>query len=404
MQVEVLMPKMGESITEGKIVKWHKKPGDKIQRDEILLEISTDKVDTEIPSLTSGILARILAEEQETVQVGAVVAYIDTASSNEAETLAANKLDGDNSIPGNGRAKAAGQNDVGEKFYSPLVKNIAKSEGVSGEELTLIRGSGSAGRVTKHDLMNYIEAREQKEEAPGQKFGTRGSETIPMDNMRQLIMEHMIKSRDTAVHVAAVSEVDMTKIDDYISRHGEDFEKQEGFKLTYMPFIAHSSVKALKDFPMINSSIDGTNIIRYDYVNVGIAVAIEPNGLLVPVIKDADEKNVLGLARAIRDLVKRARTKRLTGEDTLGSTFSITNFGVFGNLIGTPIINQPNVAILGVGVIKKRPVVINDAIAIRQIGFLTLSFDHRLVDGALGGRFLEKIVHNLENFDLKQVF
>ncbi len=403
------MPKMGESITEGKIVKWHKKTGDKVERDEILLEISTDKVDTEIPSSASGILSKILMKEQETVQVGAVIAYIETdmnggikqeEPSQEKVLEGAAKID-DHQLKIEDQAPD-GHN--GDRFYSPLVKNIAKAEGISDNELTTIRGSGSAGRITKYDLMNYIENKNQKQETTRKKPQTKPDEIIPMNNMRQLIMEHMVKSRDTSVHVAVISEVDVTGIDDFISRRGEEFEKQEGFKLTFMPFIAHSCVKALKDFPMVNSSIDGKNVIQHNYVNIGIAVAIGTTGLLVPVIKGADEKNVLGLARAIRDLATRARAKRLTGDDTIGSTFSITNFGVFGNLMGTPIINQPNVAILGVGAVKKRPVVINDAIAIRQMGFLSLSFDHRLVDGASGGRFLEKIVHYLENFDMKQVF
>jgi len=425
MQVEVLMPKMGESITEGKIVKWHKNPGQKIERDEVLLEISTDKVDTEIPSSTTGILSKILVKEQEVALVGAVIAYIDTegtesvkADEFKIEKEPVEELAGE--LPTGEPVSARSQINVpshghnGERFLSPLVKNIAKSEGISDNELTMIGGTGAGGRVTKYDLMKYIDDRGLIEK-PSMKPAVaqqpqssvpdpRRETVIPMDNMRQRIMDHMVKSRDASVHVAAITEVDMTRISDYISKRGDEFEKQEDFKLTYMPFIAHSCIKALKDFPVVNSSIDGANIIQHNYVNIGIAVAIETSGLLVPVIKGADEKNVLGLARSIRDLASRARNKRLTGDDTIGSTFSITNYGVFGNLMGTPIINQPNVAILGVGAVKKRPVVINDAIAIRQMGFLTLSFDHRLVDGALGGRFLERIVSYLENCDTNKIF
>ncbi len=407
MQIEVLMPKMGESITEGKIVKWHKRTGEKIGRDEILLEISTDKVDTEIPSAAAGMVSRILVKEQEIALVGTVIAYIETGDQKTNDEEAEKVANYEAIEP----AKEDSHGNNGDKFFSPLVRSIAKTEGISSEELTTITGSGLGGRLTKDDLRNYIENRDQRRETRSQKQGVRSGdlvadhdEVISMDNMRQRIMEHMVRSRDTSVHVAAITEVDMTHISDFISKRGDEFGKQEGFKLTFMPFIAHACVKALKDFPIVNSSIDGTNIIQHNHVNLGIAVAIETKGLLVPVIKGADEKSLLGLARAIRDLASRARSKRLAGEDTLDSTFSITNFGVFGNLMGTPIINQPNVAILGVGAVKKRPVVINDAIAIRQMGFLTLSFDHRLVDGAAGGQFLEKIVYYLENCDTKQVF
>lgn len=428
MQVAVLMPKMGESITEGKIVRWHKKAGDKIDRDEVLLEISTDKVDTEIPSAAEGVLSKVLVQEQETAEVGTVIAYIETGAGQgtgvaderpepeheDVRMASAENTSAHRAVDRKNYGAAPSRGYNGDKFYSPLVKSIAKAEGISLDELTGLEGTGSAGRVTKEDVIRYIEnrtaptTRARKEvssqpAAPQVKYESAREQVIPMDNMRQRIMEHMVASRDASVHVAAITEVDMTGIADYVSRNGEAFQKREGFPLTFMPFISHAAIKALKDFPLVNSSIQGTNIVQHNYVNLGIAVAVETTGLLVPVIKRAEEKNVLGLARAIKDLATRARTKRLTGDDTIGSTFSITNYGVFGNLMGTPIINQPNFAILGVGAVKKRPVVINDAIAIRQMGFLTLSFDHRLVDGALGGQFLEMIVHYLENFDTKQV-
>ena len=426
MQVAVLMPKMGESITEGKIVRWHKKAGEKIDRDEVLLEISTDKVDTEIPSAAAGVLSKVLVQEQETAEVGTVIAYIETDAGEgtvvanerpeheDVQVAPAENTSAHRAVDQKNYAAVPSHGHNGDKFYSPLVKSIAKAEGISLDELTGLEGTGAAGRVTKEDVIRYIEnrtaptTRGKKEvasqpAAPQVKYDSAREQVIPMDNMRQRIMEHMVASRDASVHVAAITEVDMTGIADYISRNGEAFRKREGFPLTFMPFISHAAIKALKDFPLVNCSIQGTNIVQHNYVNLGIAVAVETTGLLVPVIKRAEEKNVLGLARAIKDLATRARTKRLTGDDTIGSTFSITNYGVFGNLMGTPIINQPNVAILGVGAVKKRPVVINDAIAIRQIGFLTLSFDHRLVDGALGGQFLERIVHYLENFDTKQL-
>ncbi len=428
MQVAVLMPKMGESITEGKIVKWLKKTGEKIDRDEVLLEISTDKVDTEIPSSTAGVLSKVLVQEQETAEVGSIIAYIETGAGQESSRAEeapvaeseVNQMADEEAVSPRNRAvrrnqlTAPANGHNGDRFFSPLVKNIAKTEGISLDELTGLDGTGAGGRITKEDVIRYVESRTSSpvkaaKAIPGRpvqpqvKADSAREKAIPMDNMRQRIMEHMVSSRDTSVHVAAITEVDMTSIADYISKNGDDFQKHEGFPLTFMPFISHAVVKALKDFPLVNSSIDGTNVIQHNYVNLGIAVAVETTGLLVPVIKQADEKNVLGLARAIKDVATRARTKRLTGDDTIGSTFSITNYGVFGNLMGTPIINQPNVAILGVGAVKKRPVVINDAIAIRQMGFLTLSFDHRLVDGALGGRFLERIVEYLENFDTNQV-
>ncbi len=432
MQIEVLMPKMGESITEGKIIKWYKKQGEKVKRDDVLLEISTDKVDTEIPSAASGVISRILVAEQESIPVGSVIAYIESEGSSTG-TVVTDVAEGHGAevpaaVPMGERVNveqvvseedlARRRND--DRFFSPVVRNIARTEGVTSNELMLIDGTGAGGRITKSDLLRYIETRHVSPAVspsskqvsppvfPRRSGGVGRDRVIPMDNMRQRIMEHMVASRDTSVHVAAITEADMSKIADYISQQGTGFERREGFRLTFMPFIGYAVVKALKDFPLVNSSIvdDGgsgsiTNIVQHDYVNLGIAVAIETAGLLVPVIKGAEEKNVLGLARAVYDMASRARSKRLTAEDTIGSTFSITNYGVFGNLIGVPIINQPNVAILGVGAVKKRAVVINDAIAIRSVGFLTLSFDHRLIDGALGGKFLERIVYYLENFDFR---
>lgn len=434
MKVEVVMPKMGESLQEGTILKWHKKPGDRVQKDEILLEISTDKVDTEIPSPASGILTEILYKENETIPVGTVIAYIETevpsqtsakveAIKREAEVVEKPvkeiKEDVSELIPT--RAK---------RFYSPVVREIARREGISLEELEQIPGTGHGGRLTKNDLLNYIEAKRKKVEKVEKvekvgrveevekvefkpvevseeiKVPEGRVEIIEMSHVVKMMAEHMVRSVRTSPHVSAISECDMTEIMTFIDKNADEFQKREGFKLTLTPFIADAVVKALKEFPLINSSVEGDKIILKKFINLGIAVATD-YGLIVPVVKNADEKNFIGLARAINDIVTRARNKKLTPDDVQGGTFSITNYGVFGNIIGTPIINQPQVAILGVGAVKKRPVVISkegeDFIGIRAISFLTLTFDHRIIDGALGGRFLERVVYYLENFDFKGI-
>ncbi len=429
MRVEVIMPKMGESLQEGTILKWHKRPGDRVQKDEILLEISTDKVDTEIPSPASGILTEILYKENETVAVGTVIAYIETEAG--AETV--KKIEGVK--PVEKVEESVGEVKVSEKkiesslleeipartkrFYSPVVREIAKREGITIEELEKIPGTGHGGRLTKNDLLNYIEAKRKKvefkpieveeikiEEAKPVSYPEEKVEIVEMSHVIKAMAEHMLRSVRTSPHVSAISECDMTAIMEFIEKNSDEFQKREGFKLTLTPFIADAVVRALKEFPMINSSVDGDKIIIKKFINLGIAVATD-YGLIVPVVKNADEKNFVGLARAINDIVTRARNKKLTPDDIQGGTFSITNYGVFGNIIGTPIINQPQVAILGVGAVKKRPVVITrnneDFIAIRSIAFLTLTFDHRIIDGALGGRFLERVVYYLENFDFRGI-
>jgi len=300
------------------------------------------------------------------------------------------------------------------RFYSPLVLNIARKENISFEELENIEGTGINGRVTKNDLLKYIDDKKSGKFKSEKTYTTeqvelkspasnKKVEIIPMDNIRQRIKQHMIKSRDTSVHVSAMLEVDMTKIHNYIQKNKERFQKNDGIKLTYMPFIANATVKALKEFPYVNASIDGTTIILKKYVNLGIAVALEPNGLIVPNIKSANEKNIIGLAKSIAELAEKARTKKLTPDDISGGTFTITNYGVFGTIFGTPIINQPEVAILGVGAVVKKPVVIevdgNDTIAIKPMMYLTLTHDHRLVDGMLGGKFLMFIKNELEKFN-----
>jgi len=429
MKVEVIMPKMGESLQEGTILKWHKKPGDRVKRDEILLEISTDKVDTEIPSPADGILTEILYKENETIPVGTVIAYIETEIS-EVEVKTGEKkeeikVEGGREIKRGEEFPSFISEEIPVKtkrFYSPVVREIARREGISLEELEKIPGTGYGGRLTKNDLLNYIEAKRKKvgvrpavvEEVEEIKppvakpeFYPEGKvEIIEMSHVVKAMAEHMLRSVKTSPHVSAISECDMTEIMNFIDRYADEFQKREGFKLTLTPFIVDAVVKALKEFPLINSSVEGDKIIVKKYINIGIAVATD-YGLIVPVVKNADEKNFIGLARSVNEIVMKARNKKLTPDDIQGGTFSITNYGVFGNIIGTPIINQPQVAILGVGAVKKRPVVITkdgvDYIAIRSMAFLTLSFDHRIIDGALGGRFLERVVYYLENFDFKGI-
>ena len=419
--VEVVMPKLGESIMEGTIVKWHKKIGEKVKKDETLLEISTDKVDSEIPSPATGVVSKILAEEQQTVPVQSVIALIEAEGAAVVEAqqgkapppVAEEPRESKPTAPPTTSKPVQPKSD---RFYSPLVLNIAREEGVSMAEIETIAGTGTEGRLTKKDLLDYVARRKTGSSTPSPspvpfsvKVGEtisvnpeEGTEIIKMDHIRKSIAEHMVRSVHTAAHVGAVSEADMTKIAQYIAKHGDSFQGREGFRLTYMPFIINAGVRALKDFPLVNSSIEEDKVIVKKFINIGIAVALE-NGLIVPVIKRADEKNLVGLARAVSDLSTRARTKKLLPEEVQNGTFSITNYGGFGNLIGTPIINQPQVAILGIGAVKKHPVVIDDAIAIRSMVYLSLSFDHRLIDGALGGMFLQRIVEYLEEFDQNQV-
>jgi 2-oxoglutarate dehydrogenase E2 component (dihydrolipoamide succinyltransferase) len=468
-RIEVVMPQMGESIAEGTIVKWHKKVGDTVKKDETLLEISTDKVDSEIPSPASGTLAEIVIPENQTVSVRTVIGYLETdgngaVSASGAGALAKNAkaeppeapkpqaaapkeepaaTEASEPAPTSAASLAPPmQPDVQQepaaeaRFYSPLVLNIARTEKISMTELERVPGTGENARVTKKDLLNYVAARkagavqpgpsanrpgeapQQIEEvapaapsAPGgivakpadapalrAKYPSPEYDVLQMSNVLQRMAQHMVSSVQTSPHVAAVHEVDMTEIVKHRAANETEFERREGFKLTFTPYIVDAVVKAIKKYPLINCSIEGDKIIKKNFVNLGIAVASE-NGLIVPVIKHAEEKNFLGYARAVNDLATRTRTKKLTPDDIQGGTFTISNYGVFGTLFGTPIINQPQVAILGTGAIKKRVAVINDAIAIRSIAYFTLSFDHRVVDGALGGMFLEEVVQNLQRFD-----
>lgn len=437
--IEIAMPKMGESVMEGTIIKWHKKVGDKVKKDETIFEISTDKVDTEIPSPEEGTLVEILVGEQETVEVGTIVAKLAVGSDvviskpvTEKEPVTEVRREEPVSMHDN---FSVTENIIEElktesdRFYSPLVLSIAEKENVSFDELRKISGSGIDGRVTKKDIFAYIEQRKSKTTktqevvsqtsqpqitktaAPAPSFVPETSSTysssdvikIPMDNIRMKIMEHMVHSRDTSVHVTSMIEADITLIHNFINQKKDEYLQKENVKLTYMAFIADAVVKSLKKYPLLNSTIDGNTILQKKFINLGIAVAIEPTGLIVPNIKGAGERNTIGLAKAIADLANRARTKKLTPDDISNGTFTITNYGVFGTIFGTPIINQPEVAILGVGTVQKKPIVVEvnglDSIAVRHIVALTLSHDHRLIDGMLGGLFLKSIKDILENFD-----
>lgn len=440
--IDIPMPKMGESVMDGTIIKWYKKVGDPVKKDETFFEISTDKVDTEIPSPEDGFVVEILVLEQETVDVGTIVARISTSASakpaqKKSEAPAAQSVSTPaEPIPSMHDVIAANaqrnepvevEEQGSDRFYSPLVMNIAKKQGVSSSELDSISGTGIGGRVTKNDILNFIEKKATQpakpvpvstpapapvqtkstsptpSPSPVPSFVNGETEITPMDNIRRKIMEHMVISRDTSVHVTELAEVDMSKIYRFLQIKKAEIEKTEGVKLTYMPFIAHAVNRALRDYPLVNASIDGNNIVQKKFINLGIAVSMQPNGLIVPNIKNAQNKNIVGLAKAINDIALRARNRKLTPDDITNGTFTITNYGVFGTLFGTPIINQPEVAILGVGAVVKRAVVIEvdgqDTIAIKPMMYLTLAHDHRLVDGMLGGLFLKAVKENLENFN-----
>ncbi len=410
-KVEMVMPKMGESITEGTILKWLKREGDSVEMDEIILEISTDKVDSEIPTPVPGKIVKILAQEGDVVEVGKPIAIIETdveSGLKEAGSEAPQKEEAQKEVseqsaeePSVPKPQAPlPKKKESKRFYSPVVMNIAREHGIGFEELEQISGSGANGRVTKKDILRYLETREKETSRPAvANVPVNGPvDVLPMDHVRKRIAEHMVLSKQTSAHVSLYTEVDMLAIDTILKRNKEEFKKREGFKLTYTPFIVEATVKALKEYPLLNASIDGDRILVKKYYNIGIAVAVE-NGLIVPNIFGADGQNLVGLARTINDLAVRARSKKLKPDEVQNGTFSISNFGVFGTLVGFPIINQPQVAILGVGAVKKRPVVINDAIAIRPMMYLSLTIDHRLIDGAMGSQFLERIRELLESYD-----
>ncbi len=413
MKYEMVMPKMGESITEGTILKWLKKEGDTIEKDEIILEISTDKVDSEIPTPVPGVLIEFLAAENETVEVGKPIAIIETEDAG-SETPAAKEPErgaiessASPDLPASTMAKQTNAKPHPGRFYSPVVMKIAAEEQISMAELDTIAGSGRNGRVTKKDVLAYLESRGRSANVSTVSIPTQPQpipagggkvEILPMDNMRKSIAAHMIASKQTSAHVNLYTEVDMHNVTLVREKNKAAFRQREGFGLTYTAFIVEAVVKALKEFPLLNASLDGDRILIKREYHIGVAVAVE-NGLVVPNIFNAEDKNLTGLARAVNDLAFRARNRKLLPDEMANGTFSISNFGVYGTTIGFPIINQPQVAILGVGAIKKRPVVIHDAIAIRPIMYLALTIDHRLIDGAMGSQFLERIRELLEGYD-----
>ena len=429
MIIDIVMPKMGESITEGTILEWRKKVGESIALDEILLEIGTDKVDSEIPSPNAGIVVEILGEVNQVMDVGAVIARIET-DENQANTKQEIQLD--NEIENEDKEnlesakvkdpvievpkKKINTNNEEKKFFTPVVNKIAQENNINNDELTLIQGSGKSGRVTKVDILNYLKTRDDSKE---QKVHTptptkvispsfSGNEAVvEMDHMRKIIANHMKESLDVSAHVYVMSEIDMTNIVNFVKQEDSAFKSKEGYPLTYTPFIINACVKALGHYPEMNASISEDNIIYHKNINIGMAVAIE-KGLMVPVLKNCEELNFLGMCRKLRDLSVRTRNNQIIPDELQGSTFSISNFGVFNVTMGTPIINQPNVGILGVGAVKKRPVVIEtkdgDTIGIKSMMILSLGFDHRLVDGAGGSKFIEMVKENIETMNLENLF
>jgi 2-oxoglutarate dehydrogenase E2 component (dihydrolipoamide succinyltransferase) len=412
MLVDIIMPKMGESITEGTIIEWRKKIGDNLEKDEIFLEIGTDKVDSEIPASVSGILVEILAEPNDVVDVGKVIGRINTDTKAAIEIPVQDRTEPivpketESSQMEKSVRKTTVKKLVGKRksFFTPVVMKIAQEENVPMAELDTVQGTGRGGRVTKKDLLAYLDDR--TEPVPSSKLSMTDN-IEEMEYMRKKIADHMRSSLDTAAHVYVMTEVDMTMIVDYITAKEESFSRGEGFSLTYTPFIVTAAVKAIQRFPRMNCSLEGGNIVHKKNINIGMAVSIE-GGLMVPVIEKCEEANFLGLCRRVRDITVRTRDKKLSPDELQGSTFSISNFGVFNVTMGTPIINQPNVGILGVGAIKKRPVVIEteagDTIGIRSMMRLTLGFDHRLIDGAGGSQFVDAVRKELETMDLERLF
>jgi len=462
-QTELILPKMGESVAEATITKWLKKEGDQIEADESIVEIATDKVDSEIPSPVSGVLLKILNQEGETISVGSVIALIGdsmdqtTSPINQEPRLEKMNEEKSSTINNSPVAEApiSKPNDLpievqveqthtgntnttprfrNGRFYSPLVRRIAQKEGVTVEEMEKISGSGKNGRLTKSDIFAFLNSRQdgpapvnqevsptpipsasspssaplKRDVAESPKISSVSGEDeiIEMDRMRKMIANHMVMSKQTSPHVTSFVEADVTNIVQWRDKIKNDFQVKEGEKFTFTPIFIEAVARAIRKFPMINSSIDGTSIIKRKNINIGMAAALPSGNLIVPVIKNADRMNLFGLAKSVNDLASRARDNQLTPDEIQGGTFTLTNVGTFGNLMGTPIINQPQVAILAAGAIKKKPVVIEtpdgDSIGIKQMMYLSLSYDHRVVDGALGGSFLKKVADFLEEFDINR--
>ena len=436
--IELKMPKMGESVHEATIIRWLKNEGDLIAAEEPLLEIATDKVDSEVPSTNEGILSKKLFKDGDIVQVGTVIAIIDSGGSSNVSSAE------------NGRAQmeppkvavieelsaplknvvtsVAKQSSGDSRFLSPLVRNIASAEGISQGELDTLPGSGEGGRITKKDILEYVTQKKAggippliktvimepaSSAAPVMPVLTAPSisvtgdvEIVEMDRMRKLIADHMVMSKHTSAHVTSYVEADVTNIVMWRERIKKSFEQKEKEKITYTPIFIEAIVKAIKDFPMVNISVDGSKIIIKKFINIGMAAALPSGNLIVPVIKNADRMNLLGITRSVNDLATRARKNKLKPDEIQDGTFTLTNVGSFGNVMGTPIINQPQVAIMAVGAIRKKPAVIEtpqgDTIGIRHMMFLSLSYDHRVVDGMLGGSFLKRVADYLEGFDLNR--
>lgn len=437
-RVELVMPKMGESIMEATILKWRKKPGDRVELDEPVLDIATDKVDSEIPSPVAGTVVEILFQENDVVAINKTIAIIETEASASqlavstpaSAAVAAADVPYVPSAQGQPTEQIASTED---RFYSPLVRTIAKEEGVSQAELDRIPGSGQDGRVNKKDILAYVAQRGKAnfdgpypQPQPAEKTPAPATpqpaapvapaapavsisgnvEIVEMDRMRKLIADHMVMSKHVSPHVTSFVEVDVTNLVNWRTRIKDQFKKQYGENITFTPIFVEAVARAIRDFPMVNSSVDGTRIIVRKDVNIGMAAALPSGNLIVPVIKNADFLNLAGLTKTVNDLANRARQNKLKPDETQGGTFTLTNVGTFGNVMGTPIINQPQVAIMATGAIRKKPAVLEtehgDVIAIRQMMFLSLSYDHRVVDGMLGGSFLRRVADYLEQFDPKR--
>jgi 2-oxoglutarate dehydrogenase E2 component (dihydrolipoamide succinyltransferase) len=437
-QIEIRLPKMGESVTEATITNWLKNIGDSVAMDEPLVEVATDKVDNELPSEAAGTLVQILFEKDQVAQVGDVIAILSTDGSGVAEAAPAAPAAAQPAAPvveattsSTPSSSAPVSKGTADRFYSPLVRTIAQKENISAQELAAIQGTGQEGRVTKKDMLNFLETRGNAPtaaavapsaatsaatapSAPAANNNTpaikapvvvpnSGDEIIEMDRMRKLIAEHMVMSVHVSPHVTSYVEADVTTIVKWRERMKNEFKKREGENLTFTPIFMEAVAKAIKDFPMINVSVSGTNIIKRKDINIGMAAALPSGNLIVPVIKNADRMNLVGLAKAVNELANNARNNKLKPEDIQGGTYTVTNVGTFGNVMGTPIINQPQVAILALGAIRKVPAVIEtpegDFIGIRHKMFLSHSYDHRVVDGALGGQFVRRVADYLEGFD-----
>jgi 2-oxoglutarate dehydrogenase E2 component (dihydrolipoamide succinyltransferase) len=438
-RVELIMPKMGESVSEATIISWSKNIGDIVELDETIIEIATDKVDSEVPSTHEGKLIEMLFENDDVVQVGEPFAIIETkggenniTTESEVSNVEVTVKAVEEKVLSPVKASAEIKNSA-DRFYSPLVRSMASQEGIEMNELENISGTGKDARVTKSDMINYLKNRglasEKPIEVPAKEDSikteqksskissivdskvtipnTGNTEIIEMDRMRKIISSHMTMSKQTSAHITSFVEADMTNIVKWRNSVKEGFKKKEGQNITFTPIIIEAMAKAVKDFPMINVSVDGTNIHIHKDVNIGMAAALPDGNLIVPVIKESHNKNLIGITKSVNDLATRARGGQLKPDDIQGGTITMTNVGTFGNLMGTPIINQPQVAILACGVIKKKPAVLEteygDVIAVRHMMFLSLSYDHRVVDGALGGQFVRRVADYLENFDVNTI-